>query len=85
MSNEMLQIGVTALRGNVGEFLPSVPLFINPEDASLVTTKGGVSSWSDTDVDSLGRKIFKKLKAWEKEQESEREILTGLGGGYNDR
>lgn len=38
---EYIQIGVTALRGPSGEFLPSVPLYVAAKDAARAIPEGG--------------------------------------------
>lgn len=59
-----VQIGVTALRAPNGEFLPSVPLYIDQADAEKVNPfpcKENQRSYEDYVIDDIAKKFAKKF------------------------
>ncbi len=53
---EYIQIGVTAMRGPGGEFLPAVPLYIKAEDSA--------QAGEETLIHDIGRLLARRMKAY---------------------
>lgn len=66
MTEDMIQIGVTALRSPDGTFLPSVPLFIKVEDVKNVSNKPKKSPHKELTQDELNDMFIKKFRAYQK-------------------
>lgn len=56
MSEEYIQVGVTAMRGPDGSFLPAVPLYIRADDSA----KAGEARLTE----DIGRLLAARMKAY---------------------
>lgn len=64
MPENMIQIGVAALRSPKGDFLPAVPLFIKAEDAGEINPSTGRTVQEDLALNDVAKVFADKFKAY---------------------